>query len=50
MTSDQTEYTTFKTNGDIKSLNQTTLKQVGEFNYLGRNIVSSEKDVEVRIS
>ena len=37
-------------NGDIQSLSQTTLKQVEEFNYLGSNIASFEKDVKVRIA
>ena len=46
----KTEYMTFNVNGDIRSLNQTLLKLVEEFIYLGSNIASSEKDVEVRIA
>jgi len=41
---------TLNTIGDIKSLNRTLLKNVTEFNYFGRNIASSEKDVQVRIA
>ena len=36
--SKKTEYMTLNTDGAIKSLNQTPLKKVEEFNYLGRNI------------
>ena len=39
------EYMTFNINGDIRSLNQTILKPVEEFIYLGSNIASSENDV-----
>ena len=46
----KTEYMTFNVNSDIRSLNQTLLKLVEEFIYLGSNIASSEKDVEVRIA
>jgi len=41
---------TLTTIGDIKSLNQTSLKNVTEFNCLGSNIASFEKDVQVRIA
>jgi len=39
----------YDSHGDIKALNETSLENVTEFNYLGSNIASSEKDIKVRI-
>jgi len=35
---------------DYTAFNQTPLKKIEEFNYLGSNIASSEKEVDLRIS
>ena len=48
--SKKTEFMTLNTDGTIKTINQTPLKKVQEFNYLGSNIASSEKDADVRIA
>ena len=48
--SKKTEYMTLNIDGAIKSLNQTPLKKVEEFYYLGSSMSSSERDVDVRIS
>ena len=48
--SKKTEFITFNTNGEIKAKNETPLKNVKEFTYLGSNIASSEKDVDTRIA
>ena len=41
---------TFNTNGEIKAISRISLKSVVEFDYLGNNIASTEKDVDIRIT
>lgn len=46
--SKKTEYMTFNLDGEVRSLGGNVLKHVSDFVYLGSNIESSKKDVEVR--
>ena len=45
----KTEYMCFNQEGSMKARDGTTLKQVEEFTYLGSNIASTEKDVNIGI-
>ena len=45
----KTEFMTNNMNGEIRTLNRTSLKRVNEFVYLGSNISSTERDVDIRI-
>ena len=46
---DKTEYMAYKQKGEIASLSGKILNRVEEFIYLGSNIASTEKDVNIRI-
>ena len=45
----KTEYMCFNTAGTIKSLGGEKVEKKDEFIYLGSNVASSEKDIEIRI-
>ena len=40
----------FNQKGDISTLNGTSLKLVDKFNYLGRSVSSTEKDIDTRLT
>ena len=44
------EFMCYNQDGPIETLNKTPLKKIDDFVYLGSNIVSTEKDVLIRIS
>ena len=44
----KTEFVKFHQEGDIRLLNNTSIKAVDDFVYLGSNIKSTEKDIEVK--
>ena len=44
----KTEFISFNQTGEIKSLNGNSLKSVKDFSYLGSNIQSTEKDINIR--
>ena len=46
----KTEYMCFNQEGSMKARNGTILKQLEDFTYLGSNIASTEKDVNIRIA
>ena len=46
----KTEFMCYNQDGPIETLNKTPLKKIDDFVYLGSNIVSTEKDVLIRIS
>ena len=45
----KTEYMCYKQDSPIETLNKTPLKKVDDFVYLGSNIISTEKNVLIRI-
>lgn len=46
--SDKTEFISFNQKGEIRSLDDKPIKAVEEFIYLGSNIQSTERDIEIR--
>ena len=50
MNTNRTEYTCFKQEGSASTLNSKTLKWVNQFTYLGRNILSTEGNVNICIA
>ena len=46
----KTEFMSINQEGQIKAMNNTPLKKVKQFTYLGSNIASTEQDVETRIA
>ena len=46
----KTEYMCYKQTGDISTLNETSLKLVDKFTYLGSSVSSTEKDVDTRLT
>ena len=50
MNSDETEFMSFNQDGAISSLNGQRLKLVGQSIFLGSNILSTEIDINIRIS
>ena len=46
----KTEYMCYNQTGDISTLEETPLKLVDKFTYLGSSVESSEKDIETRLT
>ena len=46
----KTEYMCYNQTGDISTLDETLLKLVDKFNYLGSSVVSTEKDIDKRLT
>ena len=46
----KTEYMCYNHTGDISTLDETSLKQVDKFTYLGSSISSTEKDIDTRLT
>ena len=46
----KTEYMYYNQTGDISSLEGTSLKQVDKFTYLGSSVLSTEKDIDTRLT
>ena len=49
MNTTQTKFIAVNTEGTITAQNSCDLEQVNDCNYLGRKIISSENDIQVRI-
>ena len=46
----KTEYMCYNQTGDITTLDGTTLKLVDKFTYLGSSVLSTEKDIDTRVT
>ena len=46
----KTEYMYYNQTGDISSLDETSLKLVDKFTYLGSSVSSTEKDIDTRLT
>ena len=46
----KTEYMCYNQTGDISTLDGTSLKLVHKFSYLGSSVLSTEKDIDTRLS
>ena len=46
----KTEYTCYNHTGDISTLDGTSLKLVDKFTYLGSSVLSTEKDIDTRLT
>ena len=47
---DKTEFMCFNQRGDISTLNDSSLKLVDKFTYLGSSVSSTEKDINTRLA
>ena len=47
---DETEYMCFNRRSDISTLNDSSLKLVGKFTYLGSSVSSTENDINTRLA
>ena len=45
----KTQYICYNQQGELKSIDGKDIKEVKEFNYLGSNITSTERDVQIRL-
>ena len=46
----KTEYMCFNQTGDISTLDRTSLKLIDKFTYLGRSVLSTEKDIDTQLT
>ena len=46
----KTEYMCYDQTGDISTLNETSMKLVDKFTYLGRSFSSTETDIDTRLA
>ena len=47
---DKTKYMCFNQRGDISTLNDSSLKLMDKFTYLGNSVSSTEKDINMRLA